>query len=142
MFFFASACARPILNRQTAVLSKALHPIYFLFVAPPAAAAIAWKGMSGEFDVLAKSLYFIAGFLYVFFVLGNSTFLRTASFSIAWWAYSFPCETDPSPATWRCMCWCVGYQKDIHVGSHRSAQREYIGSFVLARCTVSYERAC
>lgn len=70
--------------------------MYFLFVAPPSAASIAWKGISGEFDMLAKSLYFIAGFLYAFFVLGNSTFLRTSGFSVAWWAYSFPCEADPS----------------------------------------------
>eukprot|EP00752_Nemacystus_decipiens_P007861 g7023.t1 len=75
------------------VLSRALHPIYFLFVAPPSAASIAWTGIAGEFDMLAKSLYFIAGFLYMFFVLGNSSFLRTESFSIAWWAYSFPSST-------------------------------------------------
>ena len=75
--------------------------MYFLFVAPPSAASIAWAGIMGEFDKLARSLYFIAGFLYAFFVLGNSTFLRTSSFNLSWWAYSFPCEIDsaapPSP---------------------------------------------
>ncbi|CAN0431701.1 unnamed protein product [Ectocarpus sp. 13 AM-2016] len=78
------------------LLSRALHPIYFLFIAPPSAAAIAWTRINGEFDVLSRSLYFIAGFLYMFFVLGNSSFLRTASFSVAWWAYSFPCERAPT----------------------------------------------
>ncbi|CAN0341874.1 unnamed protein product [Ectocarpus fasciculatus] len=29
----------------------------------------------------------------MFFVLGNSSFLRTASFSVSWWAYSFPSAT-------------------------------------------------
>ncbi|CBJ33305.1 conserved unknown protein [Ectocarpus siliculosus] len=75
---------------RSMLLSRALHPIYFLFIAPPSAAAIAWTRITGEFDDLSRSLYFIAGFLYMFFVLGNSSFLRTASFSVAWWAYSFP----------------------------------------------------
>ncbi|CAB1107941.1 unnamed protein product [Ectocarpus sp. CCAP 1310/34] len=78
---------------RSMLLSRALHPIYFLFIAPPSAAAIAWTRINGEFDVLSRSLYFIAGFLYMFFVLGNSSFLRTASFSLAWWAYSFPSST-------------------------------------------------
>ncbi|CAM9646395.1 unnamed protein product [Ectocarpus sp. 6 AP-2014] len=78
---------------RSMLLSRALHPIYFLFIAPPSAAAIAWTRINGEFDVLSRSLYFIAGFLYMFFVLGNSSFLRTASFSVAWWAYSFPSST-------------------------------------------------
>lgn len=73
-------------------LNPALHPIYFLFVAPPSAASIAWASIAGEFDMLARSLYFIAMFLYMFLALGNSNFLRTASFSLAWWAYTFPCE--------------------------------------------------
>ena len=75
-----------------ALLSTKLHPIYFLFVAPPAAASIAWKGISGDFDMLAKSLFFISGFLYMFIALFNSNFLSGASFSIAWWAYTFPCK--------------------------------------------------
>ncbi|CAM9352701.1 unnamed protein product, partial [Ectocarpus sp. 12 AP-2014] len=78
---------------RSMLLSRALHPIYFLFIAPPSAAAIAWTRINGEFDLLSRSLYFIAGFLYMFFVLGNSSFLRTASFSVAWWAYSFPSAT-------------------------------------------------
>ncbi|CAN0240094.1 unnamed protein product [Ectocarpus sp. 8 AP-2014] len=78
---------------RSMLLSRALHPIYFLFIAPPSAAAIAWTRINGDFDVLSRSLYFIAGFLYMFFVLGNSSFLRTASFSVAWWAYSFPSST-------------------------------------------------
>ena len=76
-------------------MNKKLHPMYFLFVAPPAAASIAWKGISGDFDMLAKSLFFISGFLYMFIALFNSSFLKGASFSIAWWAYTFPCETFP-----------------------------------------------
>lgn len=82
----------PTSNPDKVVLSTTLHPIYFLFVSPPAVASIAWCSMSGRFDVMAKSLFFIAAWLYAFFVLGNWSFLRTASFSVAWWAYSFPCE--------------------------------------------------
>ena len=79
------------------LINKKLHPIYFLFVAPPAAASIAWTEIAGEFDHLSKSLFFISGFLYMFLVLFNSSFLRNAPFSIAWWAYTFPCESVVSP---------------------------------------------
>ena len=75
-----------------ALIGKKLHPIYFLFVAPPSAAAIAWSSISGEFDNLSKSLFFISGFLYMFLALFNSSFLR-APFGLAWWAYTFPCES-------------------------------------------------
>ena len=74
------------------LINTKLHPIYFLFVAPPAAASIAWSRISGEFDMLAKSLLFISAFLYMFMVIFNSSFLRNAPFSLAWWAYTFPCE--------------------------------------------------
>ncbi|CAN0008736.1 unnamed protein product, partial [Sphacelaria rigidula] len=70
-----------------------LHPIYFLFIAPPSAASISWSSISGSFDLLARSLYFVAAWLYVFFVFGNWNFLWTESFSVAWWAYSFPSST-------------------------------------------------
>ena len=92
--------------------NKKLHPMYFLFLAPPAAASIAWKGISGDFDMLAKSLSFISGFLYMFIALFNSSFLKGASFSIAWWAYTFPCETC-CPQSFLVDVELVWYQVDM-----------------------------
>ncbi|CAM9695892.1 unnamed protein product [Discosporangium mesarthrocarpum] len=72
-------------------ITQALHPIYFLFVAPPSAAALAWRGIvDNEFDSLSKGLYFISLFLYLFFVFGHTGFLYASGFSVAWWAYAFP----------------------------------------------------
>ncbi|CAM9333879.1 unnamed protein product [Choristocarpus tenellus] len=74
-------------------ISHNLHPIFFLFVAPPAAGALAWAGIAGEFDSLAKCLYFISLFMYVFLVVGHGVFFSKAGFSLAWWAYAFPSAT-------------------------------------------------
>ena len=75
-----------------ALIDVKLNPIYFLFVAPPAAASIAWSRLSGDFDVIAKSFFFTSGFLYVLIAIFNLNFLRKAPFNMAWWAYTFPCK--------------------------------------------------
>ncbi|CAM9863246.1 unnamed protein product, partial [Ascophyllum nodosum] len=61
-----------------ALIDVKLNPIYFLFVAPPAAASIAWSRLSGDFDVIAKSFFFTSGFLYVLIAIFNLNFLRKA----------------------------------------------------------------
>ena len=75
-----------------ALIGVKLNPIYFLFIAPPAAASIAWSRLSGDFDVVAKSFFFTSGFLYVLIAIFNVNFLRNAPFNMAWWAYTFPCK--------------------------------------------------
>ncbi|XP_020151237.1 S-type anion channel SLAH2 [Aegilops tauschii subsp. strangulata] len=70
-------------------LPKELHPVFFLFVAAPSVASMAWTRISGEFNNGAKLLYFVSLFLYVSLVVRVNLF-RGFRFSLAWWAYTFP----------------------------------------------------
>ncbi|VAH70948.1 unnamed protein product [Triticum turgidum subsp. durum] len=70
-------------------LPKELHPVFFLFVAAPSVASMAWARISGEFNNGAKLLYFVSLFLYVSLVMRVNLF-RVLRFSLAWWAYTFP----------------------------------------------------
>ncbi|KAG6656050.1 S-type anion channel SLAH2-like [Carya illinoinensis] len=70
-------------------LPKELHPVFFLFVAAPSVASMAWAKIQGTFDFGARITYFIALFLYL--SLGvRLNFFRGFKFSLAWWAYTFP----------------------------------------------------
>jgi tellurite resistance protein TehA-like permease len=46
------------------VLPKDLHPVFFLFVAAPSAASVAWMKITGSFDLVSRLVFFIALFLY------------------------------------------------------------------------------
>ncbi|KAI5020636.1 hypothetical protein ZWY2020_045524 [Hordeum vulgare] len=70
-------------------LPKELHPVFFLFVAAPSVASMAWARISGEFSDAAKLLYFVSLFLYVSLVVRINLFTGFR-FSLAWWAYTFP----------------------------------------------------
>ncbi|GAB4858342.1 S-type anion channel slah3, partial [Ancistrocladus abbreviatus] len=45
-------------------LPNELHPVFFLFVAAPCAASLAWANIQGSFDYGSWIVYFIALFLY------------------------------------------------------------------------------
>lgn len=70
-------------------LPKELHPVFFLFVAAPSVASMAWAKITGSFDNGSKLAYFIALFLYIALVV-RVNFFRGFKFSLAWWAYTFP----------------------------------------------------
>ncbi|KAL9265086.1 S-type anion channel SLAH3-like protein [Drosera capensis] len=70
-------------------LPKELHPVFFLFVAAPSVASMAWARLQGSFDNGSRIVYFIALFLY-FSLVVRVNFFRGFRFSIAWWAYTFP----------------------------------------------------
>ncbi|KAL8139755.1 hypothetical protein V2J09_005776 [Rumex salicifolius] len=70
-------------------LPKELHPVFFLFVAAPSVASMAWAKIQGSFDYGARIIYFIALFLY-FSLAVRVNFFRGFRFSLAWWAYTFP----------------------------------------------------
>ncbi|KAM0903362.1 hypothetical protein ACQ4PT_018616 [Festuca glaucescens] len=72
-----------------ATLPKDLHPVFFLFVAAPSVASMAWAKITGEFGVGAKLTYFIAMFLYASLAV-RINFFRGIRFSLSWWAYTFP----------------------------------------------------
>lgn len=50
-------------------LPKELHPVFFLFVAAPSVACMAWAKITGEFGYGSRIAYFIALFLYVSLVI-------------------------------------------------------------------------
>ncbi|OAY30312.1 hypothetical protein MANES_14G020300v8 [Manihot esculenta] len=70
-------------------LPKELHPVFFLFVAAPSVASMAWAKIQGSFDYGSRIAYFIALFLY-FSLAVRINFFRGFKFSLAWWAYTFP----------------------------------------------------
>ncbi|KAL7612275.1 hypothetical protein Lser_V15G09464 [Lactuca serriola] len=70
-------------------LPKELHPVFFLFVAAPSVASMAWAKINGSFDYGSRIAYFIALFLY-FSLAVRVNFFRGFRFSLAWWAYTFP----------------------------------------------------
>lgn len=70
-------------------LPKELHPVFFLFVAAPSVASMAWARIQGTFDYGSRIAYFIALFLY-FSLAVRINFFRGFKFSLAWWAYTFP----------------------------------------------------
>lgn len=70
-------------------LPKELHPVFFLFVAAPSVASMAWAKIQGSFDYGARIAYFIALFLY-FSLAVRINFFRGIRFSLTWWAYTFP----------------------------------------------------
>ncbi|XP_076940703.1 S-type anion channel SLAH2-like isoform X2 [Bidens hawaiensis] len=72
-----------------ATLPKELHPVFFLFVAAPSVASMAWAKINGSFDYGSRIAYFIAMFLY-FSLAVRVNFFRGFKFSLAWWAYTFP----------------------------------------------------
>ncbi|KAK4790025.1 hypothetical protein SAY86_017329 [Trapa natans] len=70
-------------------LPKELHPVFFLFVAAPSVASMAWAKIQGSFEYGARMAYFVALFLY-FSLAVRVNFFRGFRFSLAWWAYTFP----------------------------------------------------
>ncbi|XP_076948067.1 S-type anion channel SLAH2-like [Bidens hawaiensis] len=70
-------------------LPKELHPVFFLFIAVPSVASLAWANINGSFDYGSRIPYFLAMFLY-FSLAVRVNFFRGFTFSLAWWAYTFP----------------------------------------------------
>ncbi|XP_062215659.1 S-type anion channel SLAH2-like isoform X2 [Phragmites australis] len=105
IFFFAVGLAHYMVLFVTlyqrlptnVTLPKELHPVFFLFVAAPSVASMAWAKINGNFDTGARIAYFIALFLYMSLAV-RINFFRGFRFSLAWWAYTFP-MTGASIAT-------------------------------------------
>ncbi|GMY07348.1 S-type anion channel SLAH2-like [Fagus crenata] len=97
IFFFAVGLAHYIVLFVTLyqrlptneTLPKELHPVFFLFVAAPSVASMAWARIQGTFDNGSRIAYFVSLFLY-FSLAVRLNFFRGFKFSLAWWAYTFP----------------------------------------------------
>ncbi|KAK1554114.1 hypothetical protein Q3G72_008046 [Acer saccharum] len=68
-----------------------LRPVFFLYIAAPSVASLAWKSIAGAFDTASKMLFFLSLFLFTSLICRPTLFKRSMrSFNVAWWAYSFP----------------------------------------------------
>ncbi|KAF7851053.1 hypothetical protein BT93_L4676 [Corymbia citriodora subsp. variegata] len=68
-----------------------LRPVFFLFIATPSMASLAWYSISGSFDDSAKMLFFLSLFLFVSLVTRPMLFKKSMrKYNIGWWAFSFP----------------------------------------------------
>ncbi|PUZ58777.1 hypothetical protein GQ55_5G535100 [Panicum hallii var. hallii] len=123
MFFFSVGLAHYMVLFVTLyqrlptseTLPRDLHPVFFLFVAAPSVACLAWARITGEFGYGSRVAYFIAMFLYASLAVRVNLF-RGFSFSLAWWAYTFP-MTSAAIASIRyasevknafTQCMCIG----------------------------------
>lgn len=50
-------------------LPAMLRPVFFLFIAAPSMASLAWNSISGRFDIAAKMLFFLSLFLFLSLVI-------------------------------------------------------------------------
>ncbi|KAK4777375.1 hypothetical protein SAY87_017562 [Trapa incisa] len=72
-------------------LPEMLRPVFFLFIAAPSMASLAWDSISGSFDSSSKMLFYLSMFLFMSLVSRPSLFKKSMrKFNVAWWAYSFP----------------------------------------------------
>lgn len=72
VFFFAVGVAHYVVLFVTLyqrlptneTLPKESHPVFFLFIAVPSVACVAWAKINGRFDLVSRIAYFVAMFLY------------------------------------------------------------------------------
>ena len=82
------------------------QPTMFLFIAPPAAAALAWISIERGQGIEETSLEFMSSFfLYIdmflyLLVLRLFPLFWTHPFGVVWWAYIFPLSTAASTIVW------------------------------------------
>ncbi|XP_024518750.1 guard cell S-type anion channel SLAC1 [Selaginella moellendorffii] len=71
------------------LLTRDMHPVYFLFLAVPSTASVAWEKITSDFGYVSKLVFFLGLFLLFSLVVRVSIF-RGFKFSLTWWAYTFP----------------------------------------------------
>jgi tellurite resistance protein len=70
-------------------LMQKLLPTFFILIAPPSIAFIAYIKLTGSIDSFARILYYFALFITIFLFIQLKLIL-TAQFYLSSWAYSFP----------------------------------------------------
>ncbi|WOL18424.1 hypothetical protein Cni_G27219 [Canna indica] len=77
-----------------------LRPVFFLFIAAPSTASLAWDAITGSFGTGSKMLFFLSLFLFASLVSRPALFKRSMKrFNVVWWAYSFPLTVLAMAAT-------------------------------------------
>ncbi|KAK1298258.1 S-type anion channel SLAH1 [Acorus calamus] len=72
-------------------LPATLRPVFFLFVAAPSMASLAWDSIAGTFDTSSKMFFFLSLFIFASLICRPALFKRSMKrFHVAWWAYPFP----------------------------------------------------
>ncbi|KAL5730023.1 hypothetical protein ACHQM5_002901 [Ranunculus cassubicifolius] len=85
---FVTLYQRPAGSYQ---LPARLRPLFFLFVATPSVASLAWYSVSGSFGVASKIFLFLSFFHFASLICRPILFRKAMKkFNIAWWEYSFP----------------------------------------------------
>ncbi|XP_057815363.1 S-type anion channel SLAH1 [Cryptomeria japonica] len=75
-------------------VSRKICPVFFLFIAAPSSASVAWEAISGSFDTFSKMLFFLSLFLCSALVSINDFFRDSIRrFSMIWWACAYPITT-------------------------------------------------
>ncbi|GLJ08009.1 hypothetical protein SUGI_0079440 [Cryptomeria japonica] len=69
-------------------------PGFFLFIAAPSSASVAWEAVSGSFDSFSRMLLFLSLFLYLALVVRVDFFRDSIRrFSVIWWSFAYPMTT-------------------------------------------------
>ena len=67
----------------------AMVPTFFIFLAPPSLSFISLVSITHEVGIFARILYYSATFLFLIILMQIPLLIRQ-TFSLSWWAYSFP----------------------------------------------------
>lgn len=70
-------------------IQEKLLPTFFILIAPPAVAFIAYTKLTGQIDAFGSVLYYFGLFLTLLLFFNLDMFVRI-KFYLSWWAYSFP----------------------------------------------------
>ncbi|XP_057815331.1 S-type anion channel SLAH3 [Cryptomeria japonica] len=74
--------------------SRKICPVFFLFIAAPSSASVAWEAISGSFDTFSKMLLFLSLFLCSALIMRIDFFRDSMRrFSMISWACAYPITT-------------------------------------------------
>jgi tellurite resistance protein len=72
-------------------LKEKLMPTFFILMAPPAVAFIAYVQLTGHIDISARLLYYFSMFIFILLLVQVKYFSKI-KFYLSSWAYSFPMD--------------------------------------------------
>lgn len=99
--FFWILLSGVILNRLMfhTPLEQRILPTLFILLAPPSIGFVSYIGMVGRLDSFGHLLYYVAVFFFILLTTRLLSF-RKITFSMAWWAYTFPLTAFGAATAW------------------------------------------